>query len=210
MKPTNPSPLFSIRKDANALRRSGIPVAWQSLCVAVMSAFALFAAFAPNAQAQNESALLINGDFSAELKGWSISPNGVSQQVLEVSDAPTVSGSFPKHCLSLTLTPPPEAKPFSQQILQRLRQEVKEGKAVTLKFWARSPESLKIEAIWGESGAPYAASAMSSIKLTPSWAQYEVSGIASRTFLANEAMIRFHLGNVPGRIDLTGVEVSQN
>jgi hypothetical protein len=209
MKATDPA-APSLNPKATTALRWNTRHAWRSLCIAVMSAFVLISVPMPDALAQGESALIINGKFSANTDGWVFSKNGLSYEVKEVDQAPSVPGVFPQHCLSVTLTPPSDSKPFSQQMLQQLRQEVGEGKVVTVKFWARSPESLEIEAIWGETVAPYAASALSSVKLTPTWTQYEVSGVAARTFPAREAMVRFHLGNVAGRIDLTGIEVTQN
>jgi hypothetical protein len=152
---------------------------------------------------------LLNGDFSQDLNCWAASPT-VAMTVLPTTEIPVNSDKFPKKILRNVVTPKSGDKPHSAQIVNAIRRPLNEGEILTIRFWARSPQSLSITGDILESVPPYAAltKGKASFVLTPEWKQYEFIAVAPQAFerLGTRLVIAF--GSVPGQVDLADLKIT--
>ncbi len=179
-----------------------------SLLLALTAVLVFGAATTTHAQ-EKPMVYLLNGDFSQELNGWNSSPT-VAMTVLPTTEIPVNSDKFPKKILRNVVTPKSGDKPYSAQIVNAIRRPLNEGEILTIRFWARSPQSLSITGDILESVPPYAAltKGKTSFVVTPEWKQYEFIAVAPREFerLGTRLVIAF--GSVPGQVDLADLKIT--
>jgi Carbohydrate binding domain len=78
---------------------------------------------------------------------------------------------------------------------------------VAFKFWARSPESLKLAVYVEQRRAPYTKSVGRSLTMSADWKEYELRGKVKSDYAPDEAEINLHLGHGSGSIEITGVRL---
>jgi endo-1,4-beta-xylanase len=160
------------------------------------------AALTCSAWAEGQPNLVWNGDFTGDSAEWNVPAS--EQCVAKIVDA-QVSG-FAK-AMQATLNPTPGAAPWLINLNQPVDASLLQDQPLTLQFWARSPQSCRLNAYVEQREAPNAKSVGGTVKLTPEWAQYEFTGKALQTFAAGQANLVFHLGYDAGVIELTGVRL---
>ncbi len=154
------------------------------------------------AVAQAEPNLAVNGDFAGGLAGWNVPQD-------ETCAPAVVESNIKEYAKALRLAVKPRAgsQAWSIILYQPVNAFLDAGDRLALRFWARSPESLKVSAYVETPQQPYTKSPGETFTLTPEWKEYELQGKAVQDFSGGEARLGFHLGFGAGTIELTGIRL---
>lgn len=153
--------------------------------------------------AQEEPAnLVLNGGFTNQMEEWSVPQSPACMaKVTDAKVGPCVKA------LQLTVRPEPGSQPHSIVLNQKVDERLIQGEPLVLSFWARSPQSNRINAYVELSRDPYTKTVGQAVALTPEWKEYVLSGKAVQDYKAGDAQVVFHLGFAPGVIELTGIRL---
>ncbi len=154
------------------------------------------------AHAQTTPNLLQNGDFSGGKEFWSLtSPPRVQAEFVDVADRPF------RRAIRLTITPQQGDKPWAAALRQKLTAGLQNGDKLTLKLWARSPQSLPLVTSLEAASAPYGSFSHEKLALSPDWREYEVSAVPKQDFAPGEAQLTFQLALGTGIFEIAGIRL---
>lgn len=123
--------------------------------------------------------LVPNGDFSAPLEGnWRAA--GTVAPTLEIVDAKI--GGFSRALRAQITTTPGMNAWASRLTTERTASAIEKGARLGVRFWARSPQSLQIAAIYQMADAPNTKVIFRNLTLSPEWKEYRVLGRAADGF----------------------------
>ncbi len=148
--------------------------------------------------------LVPNGDFSSPLEGnWRAA--GGTAPTLEIVDAKI--GGFSRALRAQITTTPGMNAWDSRLTTARTAFAVEKGARLGVRFWARSPQSLQIAAIYQMADAPNTKTIFRNVTLSPKWKEYRVLGRAAVGFEPKGSNFEFHLGYGAGTVEIAGVRV---
>ncbi len=151
--------------------------------------------------APTNSSLLSNGGFERDNDGWQLP--GERADASYVAAPASVGG----RALKLNVRPVEGGDPWSVMMRQPIDATFAAGDAMTLKMWARSPQSIRI-APYIEANDAYTKFVGEPVDLTPAWKLYSFEGKANKALKAGESSLVMHFGYAAGDVEIAGVELT--
>ncbi|HEX8236263.1 MAG TPA: endo-1,4-beta-xylanase [Abditibacteriaceae bacterium] len=160
------------------------------------------------ASPEKPESLVENGTFEQPLQGnWNWGDGApIQSQVVEANINNPDAREYSK-ALRLTVTPGPQAQPWSVQVGQPVRQFVGRNDAVYFRGWMRSPTRTRIGVIYEMGREPHTKYLREVVKLTPEWKEYRFLGYVDQPFQSEESQFKFFLGYEPGTVEIAGVRL---
>jgi hypothetical protein len=156
---------------------------------------------AANSQSTN---LVENGDFKNDLSGWKVYSHLPSKKPeASVVDDPVAGSS----ALQVVIPDVADLKKYQVGFSQPIPAEFGASDSITLRFTARSLESLKIAGMVHTVTEPHRNKFYKQFDLTPEWATYEFTEKKPEAFANGEAQVEFFLSFGPGQVEITNIEV---
>ncbi|HEX8238091.1 MAG TPA: hypothetical protein VF600_19285 [Abditibacteriaceae bacterium] len=143
--------------------------------------------------------LIDNGDFARQLAGWDKPDTALVVRA--------EAGPYNKAARA-TVIPRVNSSPWDITLRQDIESSLRQGSPLTLRFWARSPESLPFSASVTENSQEHAKSLTRDFALTPDWREYVISGTALKNYDAKSNYLEFFMSYRPGTYEITGVRLS--
>jgi GH35 family endo-1,4-beta-xylanase len=147
--------------------------------------------------------MVLNGDF---LRGndetWEVGNNESSDSTLVDAKA----GPYTR-ALRVAVHPGEGTNPWDVSLRQHVQVALKKNDPLTLKLWARSPESLQLGAHVEQGAPPYSKSVSQLLQLRPEWKEYEVRGLSNADYAPGDARVVFHMAHGRGTIEVTGIRL---
>jgi curved DNA-binding protein CbpA len=151
------------------------------------------------ALSSGSSNMVTNGEFSRQFIGWG------------KPDTATVvaanAGPF-KTAARTTVLPRFGSNPWDITLRQDIASPMSQGSPLTLRFWARSPESLPFSASVTENTPEHDKSLTKDFALTPDWREYVISGKALENYGPRANYVEFFMSYRPGTYEIAGVRLT--
>ena len=155
-------------------------------------------------QAVEPQSLFQNSDFARDGEGWWF---GADAERTQVSYFAFERPEF-KRAARLELAPKDGDQLWSAQWTQPFGAALRAGEPITLKFWARSPQSLKM-VVNLEDSVKYQKFFTREIALTPDWKEYEMTGQSNANYGAGGAQLDVFVGGQIGQIEVANVRATK-
>ena len=152
--------------------------------------------------AEQPQTMITNGDFSQPWAG-SWSTNGGDSLTVTSCEG---TADYP-HAVRLKLDPPAGQPVWSLGFGQAIDGTLRQGDAVYVRAWMRSPESCRATFIYELNEAPHTKSLQQVAQLTPEWQEYRFVARLKQSFRPGQSSFKWHLGHGPGTVEITGVRV---
>ena len=148
--------------------------------------------------------LLQNGDFSAPLEGsW----NGAGTLPL----APQrVEGGGPngKPFVRIPVASNLDSKSWDARFgAAKTVVPINAGDLIAVRFWARSPQNLRVAGVFQSSAAPFDKVISRPVTLSSDWKEYRLFGVAKSALEAGGSNFEFHLAYGTGTVEIAHVRV---
>lgn len=143
--------------------------------------------------------LVANGDFSRQLIGWG---KPATATVVQAQ-----AGPF-NRAMRTTVQPLPNSNPWDITLRQDVDSPLSQGSPITMRFWARSPESLPFSAALTENTPEHDKSLSKDFVLTPQWQEYELSGKVLENYGAKANYVEFFMSYRPGTYEIAGIRLT--
>lgn len=153
------------------------------------------------ASAQADS-LISNGDFARGTDGWTIPAGGKGTARLVSCDLPGLS-----RAVQVNSKPEPGDAAWAVTMHTPLHAFVDKDQPLTIKLWARSPDSISAAVFLEQAGEPYEKSVYGKMELSPDWREFEFSGAGLQDFSPGEAHLGFHLAQQAGTMEFAGIRL---
>lgn len=162
----------------------------------------------PEPEAKVE-AILANGDFAADLNGWTLP----QEQTLIAEVTAPAPGELPAelpNILKLTVQPPASTRLFDPKYLlsQTLTSPLRLGDGLRLLFRARAAQGGQLGVQAGTLGSS-AAFMKTLVDISPVFKEYEVRGVCGISTKAGESKISLWNGAREGTIEIAGVRLER-
>lgn len=151
--------------------------------------------------------LLQNGNFKADLTGWTFQQKNNAQ--VESVDATLPAGNETlDQAIRVALTLNEGDQPGSVSLHQPITEPIRINDRVTLKFWARADEPTRIEVFLIQTTAPFSRKMDTLIDIGTQWKEYEVGGVTMQPLDAKTHNLTFHLAFALSAIEMTGLRLT--
>jgi hypothetical protein len=107
-----------------------------------------------------------------------------------------------------TVLPRPGSTPWDITLRQDIDSPLSQGSPLTLRFWARSPESLPFSASVTENTPEHDKSLTKDFALTPDWREYVISGKVLENYDAKANYVEFFMSYRPGTYEIAGIRLT--
>jgi hypothetical protein len=144
--------------------------------------------------------LIQNGDFSRQFNEWG-RPSDRSQLV------PASAGPY-KLAMRIPVQPRYNSNPWDISLRQHITAPVGQGDTITMRFWARSEDSLPFAAAVTEDNSDHHKPIFKEMTLTPQWREYTFTGRARTDYAAKAAYLEFFMSYKPGTYEFAGLRLT--
>jgi hypothetical protein len=128
---------------------------------------------------------------------------GASVVPLTVAELPAAAKNATGVRVTLTQTP---ENYWNIQLKQDLVAPVNEGQVFRLHFFARSPQSSRVSAVFEQNREPFSKALSVPTSLTPQWKEFALV-FKTPAYPANGSGVRFQLGFAPGVVEIADIRL---
>lgn len=161
---------------------------------------------------QAPASLIQNGDFASDLAASTWAGFGapgdanarVQAQAFDIEAGAPVGA---RRGVRLDVNPEAGATPWSLRLGQKVQKFIGRDEAVSIKFWARSPDRARVLAVYELAEEPFTKLTRDVVRLAPEWKEFRFVGYAPRAFEAGQSQFSFFVGYDKGRIDIANVRI---